>query len=104
MYLSVVSLFEVEVGVLLMERRDKTQGALLRQWMSESVLQEFDQRILITTPKIALRCAGLHVPDKRPERDAWIAATALVHGVTVVTRNVVDFQPMGVAVLNPWEY
>ncbi|MBR4736607.1 MAG: PIN domain-containing protein [Rhodocyclaceae bacterium] len=51
---------------------------------------------------VALRCARLHVPDKRGERDALIAATALVHGMTVVTRNVADFKPMGVPILNPW--
>jgi len=52
---------------------------------------------------VALRCARLHVPDPRGERDALIAATALVHGMTVVTRNVADFRPMGVGLLNPWE-
>jgi toxin FitB len=52
---------------------------------------------------VAQRCARLHVPDPRAERDALIAATALVHGLTVVTRDVADFAPMGVTLINPWE-
>jgi predicted nucleic acid-binding protein len=49
-----------------------------------------------------LRCAALHVPDPRPERDSMIAATALASGFTIVTRNVSDFLASGVDVLNPW--
>jgi predicted nucleic acid-binding protein len=52
---------------------------------------------------IARRCARLHVPDPRVERDAPIAATALVHGMTIVTRNVGNFAPTGAAILNPWD-
>jgi predicted nucleic acid-binding protein len=52
----------------------------------------------------ARRGAKLHVPDPRPMRDALIAATALVHSMTVVTRNVRGFEPMGVEILNPWEW
>jgi predicted nucleic acid-binding protein len=51
---------------------------------------------------VAIRCARLHVPDPRPERDALIAATALEHGLTVVTRNVADFEATGVGLVNPW--
>jgi predicted nucleic acid-binding protein len=82
------------------ERRDRAQGAILRAWVETSVLPEFDGRIL---PAVARRCAHLHVPDRKTERDALIAATALVHGMIVVTRNVADFAPSGVALLNPWE-
>lgn len=102
LYLSVVTVFELERGVLLMERRDPQQGSRLRRWLEDHVLEPFDGRILPIDTPTARRCAALHVPDPRPERDALIAATALTHGLTVVTRNVGDFEPMGVALLNPW--
>jgi toxin FitB len=101
-YISAVTLMELEQGVLRMERRDPTQGARLRAWMDGHILPEFSERTLPVDRAVALRCAPLHVPDPRPERDAFIAATALVHGMTVVTRNVADFEPTGVRVLNPW--
>jgi toxin FitB len=99
---SVVSILELERGTLLMERRDSLQGAILRRWLELEVLRPLATRILDIDAAIARRCAALHVPDTRPERDALIAATALVHGLTVVTRNTADFAPMGVPVLNPW--
>ncbi len=102
LYLSAVTVFELERGVLLIERRDPHQGARLRQWLDERVLQPFEGQVLPIDARVARRCAALHVPDPRPERDALIAATALVHGLTVVTRNVGDFEPMGVGLLNPW--
>jgi hypothetical protein len=101
-YLSVVTVFELERGVQLMERRDAQQGARLRDWLEQRVLAPFGEQILTIDVAIARRCAGLHVPDPRSERDALIAATALTHGLTVVTRNTADFEPMGVALLNPW--
>lgn len=101
-WLSAVTVLELEVGVLRVERRDAVQGALLRQWLETAVLEQFNDRILDVDVAIARRCANLHVPDPRPERDALIAATALVHGLTVVTRNIGDFEPMGVALINPW--
>jgi predicted nucleic acid-binding protein len=93
---------ELELGTLLLERRDPIQGAGLRAWMDGHVLPEFADRTLPVDSEVALRCARLHVPDPRPERDALIAATALTHGMTVVTRDVADFEPTGVRVLNPW--
>jgi predicted nucleic acid-binding protein len=102
LYLSVVTVFELERGVLLMERRDPQQGARLRDWLQRHVLEPFDRQVLPIDGAVARRCAALHVPDPRPERDALIAATALTHGLTVVTRNTSDFEPMGVALLNPW--
>jgi hypothetical protein len=101
-YLSVVTVFELERGVLLMERRDARQGAGLRDWLERHVLRPFQKQILPIDAAIARRCAHLHAPDPRPERDALIAATALIHGLTVVTRNTADFEPIGVALLNPW--
>jgi hypothetical protein len=99
--ISVVTVLELERGTLLMERRDAVQGAILRRWLEQEVLASH-AGILPVDLAVARRCATLHVPDPRPERDALIAATALVHGLTVVTRNAGDFEPMGVAVLNPW--
>ena len=102
-FLSVITIRELEAGVLLVERRDRRQGRLLRRWLEEQVLGTYGDRLLPVDLAIARRAAALHVPDPRPERDALIAATALVHGLTVATRNVSDFEPTGVSVLNPWE-
>jgi predicted nucleic acid-binding protein len=102
LYLSVITLQELEIGVLQIERRDEAQGRLLRHWLDQQVLPAFDGRILPVDAAVALRSAQLHVPDPRPVRDGLIAATALVHGLTVVTRNTADFVPTGAAVLNPW--
>ena len=103
LFVSAITIMELELGVLSIERRDAAQGAVLRTWLEQHVLPEFAGRTLPVDTAIAQRCARLHVPDKRGERDALIAATALVHGMTVVTRNVADFQSTGVALLNPWE-
>ena len=102
LYLSVITLQELEIGILLLERRDPAQGGLFRIWLNQHVLPAFDGRILAVDAKVALRSARLHVPDPRPVRDGLIAATALVHNMTVVTRNLADFVPTGVATFNPW--
>jgi toxin FitB len=102
LYLSVITLLELETGIRMITRRDDVQGAVLRRWFETDVQPAFQDRILPIDASVALRCAALHVPDRRPERDALIAATALVHGFTVVTRNSADFAPAGVAVINPW--
>ena len=102
LYLSVITIQELEIGVLLVERRDPAQGTTLRAWLNGHVLPAFNGRILDVDTAVAQRSARLHVPEPRPVRDGLIAATALVHGMTVVTRNVADFAPTGVAVLNPW--
>ena len=75
---------------------------LLRTWLHRHVLPAFDNRILSVDVAVALRSAQLQIPDPRPVRDGMIAATALVHGMTVVTRNTADFEPTGAATLNPW--
>lgn len=103
LFVSAITIMELELGVLSIERKDATQGAMLRAWLDQHVLPEFSRRTLPIDTAVAQRCARLHVPDKRGERDALIAATALVHGMTVATRNVADFQPTGVAIFNPWE-
>lgn len=104
LFLSVITMLELEMGVLLIERRDPAQGAVLRAWLDGQVLPAFSGRILAVDTAVARRCAKLHVPDPRSERDALIAATALTHGLTVVTRNVADFEPTGVGTLNPWTF
>jgi len=102
LFLSIISVLELEKGVLLIERRNASQGAILRSWLNAHVLPAFSERILYLDVAVALRCAKLHVPDPRSDRDAIIAATALVHGMTVVTRNTSDFHQTGVDILNPW--
>ena len=102
LYLSAITLLELEMGVLQIERRDPAQGAIIRAWLDGQVLPAFAGRVLAVDTTVALQCARLHVPDRLSERDAMIAATAMVHGMTVVTRNVGDFKSSGVPVLDPW--
>jgi predicted nucleic acid-binding protein len=101
-FLSAVSILEIEIGALLRAREDATQGAVLRAWIDGQLLPRFEGRILAVDTAVAQRCARLHVPDPRGERDALIAATAMVHGLTVVTRNVADFASVGVTMIDPW--
>ena len=104
MYLSVITIMEVELGIALLERRDARQAGVLRLWLHEKVMQAFSGRVLPIDTTIALRCARLHVPETKSERDAWIAATGLAHDLTVVTRNIVDFTGTGVTLLDPWTF
>jgi len=101
-YISAITILELERGVLGVQRRDARQGARLRSWLDDHVRPEFAGRILPIDDAVATRCAHLHVPDRRNEADALIAATALVHNLTVVTRNVKDFAGTGVIVVDPW--
>ena len=101
-YISALTLMELEIGILRVERRDAGQGERLRTWMERHVLPEFLERTLPVDAAVALRCAELHVPDPRAERDALIAATAMVHGMMVVTGNVADFRTTGVEIFDPW--
>ncbi len=103
LFVSAITIMELELGVLSIERKDATQGAMLRAWLEQHVLPEFSRRMLPIDTAVAQRCARLHVPDQRGERDALIAATALVHGMALVTRNVADFKPTGVTIVNPRE-
>ncbi|MDR3509304.1 MAG: type II toxin-antitoxin system VapC family toxin [Caulobacteraceae bacterium] len=104
LFISAITILELELGVLQIERRDAAQGAILRAWLDHGVLPAFSGRVIDIDTQIARRCAGLHVPDPRGERDALIAASALVHSLTVVTRNVIDFAPTGAPTLNPWSW
>lgn len=102
-FLSAITILELELGALSVGRRDKAQERVLRVWIDEQILPNFEGRIFVIDTAVAMRCARLHVPDPCAERDALIAATALVHGMTVVTRNLVDFEGMGIKLLDPWE-
>ncbi len=102
LFLFVITVQELEIGVLLAERRDAAQGFVLRTWLEHYVLPAFAGRILPVNLAVAQRSARLHVPDPKPVRDGLIAATALVHGMKVVTRNVADFASTDVKILNPW--
>ena len=98
LFVSAITVMELELGILSVERKDAIQGAMLRAWLEQQVLPEFSSRTISIDTAVAQRCARLHVPDKRGERDALIAATALVHGMAVVTRNVADFKSTGVTI------
>jgi predicted nucleic acid-binding protein len=104
LFICAVTVLELELGILQVERRDPSQGALLRAWLEGHVLPAFHDRVLPIDTAVARHCARLHIPDPRSERDALIAATALVHGMTVVTRNTPDFQNTGVTLFNPWQH
>ncbi len=103
LYLSVITVLEVEVGIGRLARHDRAQADLLQTWLDDELLDVFAGRILPVDVPVARRAARLHVPDPRPERDALIAATAAVHGLTVVTRNTKDFDHLDVAIINPWD-
>lgn len=103
LFLSALTVLELEIGVRQLLRKDAAQGAILHHWLRNQVIPSFADRILPIDTAVAQRCAALHVPVSRSNYDALIAATALLHGMTIVTRNVADFAPTGVPVLNPWE-
>lgn len=102
LFISAITILELERGILSLQRRDAPQGSRLRAWMDSRVRPEFAERILPIDDAVATRCAHLHIPDRRNEADALIAATALVHGLTVVTRNTRDFDGTGVVFVDPW--
>lgn len=101
LFLSAITILELELGIQALERRTPPQGSALRSWLT-GVRAAFAGRILPFGENTAAMCASLHIPNPRSERDAMIAATALEHKFTVVTRNVVDFEATGVALINPW--
>ncbi|QGY29037.1 type II toxin-antitoxin system VapC family toxin [Pantoea cypripedii] len=103
MFISALTLMEIEKGILKFARKDPLQARHLQRWYQEQVLMEFAWRTFDIDSAICRLCARLHVPDERPATDALIAATAMHHDLILVTRNVRDFEGMGVMLLNPWE-
>ena len=101
LYLSAITILELEIGIRALERRTPPQGSALRAWLA-GVRLAFAGRVLAFTETTAPVCAALHVPDRRSDRDAMIAASALEHGFAVVTRNVADYADTGVKLVNPW--
>jgi toxin FitB len=102
LYISAITILELERGILSIQRRDIEQGSRLRAWIDSRVRPEFAERIIAIDEAIATRCAHLHIPDRRNEADALIAATAIVRGLVIVTRNIQDFQGTGVVLVDPW--
>lgn len=103
-FICAITVYEIEIGILRSEWRDPAQGVVLRRWLQDEVLPLFEGRIFAVDDEIAQLAARFQVPDPAPLQDMLIAATALVHGMTVVTRNVSDFVRTGVRLLNPWEF
>ena len=101
-FISAITLLELEKGVQALERKHPPQGQALRGWL-DGVTDVFGGRTLAFSASMAKRCASLHFPHTISERDAMIAATALEHHFTVVTRNIKDFETTGAKLLNPWE-
>ncbi len=102
-FVSAMTIYELERGTQQMEHRDAKQGAELRRWLNDQIIATYEHRTLPLTRAVAIICAGLHIPDPKSERDAWIAATAIDAGLTLVTRNAGDFASMGVGLINPFE-
>lgn len=102
-FVSAMTIFELERGVQQMERRDATQGSALRRWLDDQIMTAYENRTLPLSRAVALVCAGLHIPDPKSERDAWIAATAIDAELTLISRNVSDFANMSVELINPFE-
>lgn len=102
MLISALTLMELEIGILRVERRDSDRGARLRIWFETQVRPEFEDRTLKVDAAIARRCTQLHVSEPKSDRDALIAATAMEHGLNIVTRNLADFAATGVPLINPW--
>lgn len=101
--ISVVSIIEIRTGILSLARKDQAQAASLDNWFTNRLLPAYRTRTLSVDTEVALICAQLHIPTKRPINDAYIAATAIAHNLTLVTRNVRDFQGLPLILENPFE-
>ena len=101
MFISALALLELEDDAARLERKDKPAGAALRAWIGDQVMRAFEGRILPVDAAIARRRGTLPYPDAR---DGLLAATALEHGLTLVTRNAAAFKAGRVRTFNPWGY
>jgi toxin FitB len=101
-FISVLTVMEIEKGVRQLERRDALQASKIRAWKEGLLSRRFRGRCLDIDLEIAECSAAHHAPDPRPEIDSLIAATAIVKGLTLVTRNERDFAGIPVALVNPW--
>ena len=102
LFLSVMSLYEIEKAILLQERRNPKQSAVLRNWLDGTLIPAFAGRIIAVDVPVAAMAARLQIPNPRPIADSLIAATAIIHGLTIATRNTADFSGLPVALFNPW--
>lgn len=103
-YINSVVVMELERGVMLKQRKDPEQGNILANWLYNEILPSFSGRILNIDKAVAHVCSSLHVPNPKPENDAWIAATAIAHGMTLVTHNVKDFNGINVDIIDPFKF
>ncbi len=101
-YLSVITLLEIRVGVRRVAVRDPEFAARLETWYRDRLMPRFLDHLLSVDPPVAEAAAELSLLRTRPAFDTLLAATALVHDLTVATRNVADFADLGVSVVNPW--
>ena len=101
LFISVLTLGEIRNGIERLRRRDPASAATLEAWLTQLTATMRD-RILPITPSIADRWGRLGVPDPRPVIDSLLAATALVHDLTLVTRNVTDVEYSGAKLFNPF--
>ena len=102
LFISALTVFGLEYGGRLKENSDPAQGSVLRLWHDTQALPAFKDRTLPVDAAVAWRCAPMHAPNPCKERDSFIAATAMVRGMTVVTCDLTDFAPTGAALFNPW--
>lgn len=101
-FLSAVTIGELERGVDLIRRRDPVAAGAIGGWL-ESLVRSYEDRVLPVDLTVAREWGRLNVPDPLPVIDGLLAATAKVHGLTLATRNVRDVERTGVDLLNPFE-
>lgn len=102
-FISAITILEIEFGARQALWQKAPHAPILRRWIDEQVLVEFDGAVLPVDVTVAQQCAQLQIIRTFPHNDALIASTALVYDLTLVTRNVLDFRHSGVRLLNPWD-
>jgi toxin FitB len=103
LYLSAITIYEIELGISHLVEYDKPQSSILRGWFEKHVLERFEHRILPVTTEIALHAAKLQRSRTRATEDTLIAATAQINSMKLATRNIQDFNDAGIEIINPWE-